>query len=208
MIDNWYHFLLHLHLKLNMHVFSGRRRLEVRCHGARQVILIQSYIAKVNTYPFSGLDISQIYHRNCRQDSPVDFQLCLRRRHLRDHPGCSQVTPMLFLIPIINQSCWEVIIFISSLYDTRKPIDIIVSKISKRKLLPAPPQLDLVEQTFSYWEKRTDSKLSKIREGLDRKDLPIVPNPTPYKKSNPHPNNSRASSIIRVWKNYITYNVR
>ena len=98
LIDHWYHFLLHLHLKLNRHVFSGRRRLEVRCHGARQVILIQSYIAKVNTYPFSGLDISQIYHRNCRQDSPVDFQLCLRRRHLRDHPGCSKVTLMPFFI--------------------------------------------------------------------------------------------------------------
>ena len=37
-----------------------------------------------------------------------------------------------------------------SLYDTRKPIDIIVSKISKRKLLPAPAQLDVIEQTFSY----------------------------------------------------------
>ena len=41
--------------------------------------------------------------------------------------------------------------FNCSLYDTRKPIDIIVSKISKRKLLPAPAQLDVLEQTFSYW---------------------------------------------------------
>merc|ERR1712203_87866 len=43
-----------------------------------------------------------------------------------------------------------IILVAPSLYDTRKPIDIIVSKISKRKLLPAPPQLDVIEQTFSY----------------------------------------------------------
>ena len=102
----------------HLYVFSGRRRLEIRCHGARQVILIQSYMTKVpfclvtlNTYSFSGLNICKISHRNSRQDSPVDFQLCLRRRHLRDHSGCSKVTlmpflilfsSMLFLILIIN----------------------------------------------------------------------------------------------------------
>ena len=36
----------------------------------------------------------------------------------------------------------------SSLYDTRKPIDIMISKISKKKLLPAP--VDLVQETFSF----------------------------------------------------------
>jgi len=55
----------------------------------------------------------------------------------------------IFSFACVAGTC-GIILVAPSLYDTRKPIDIIVSKISKRKLLPAPPQLDLVEQTFSY----------------------------------------------------------
>lgn len=41
-----------------------------------------------------------------------------------------------------------IILVAPSLYDTRKPIDIMISKISKKKLLPAP--VDLVQETFSF----------------------------------------------------------
>jgi len=39
-----------------------------------------------------------------------------------------------------------IILVAPSLYDTRKPLDVMVSKISKRKLLPPP--MDLVQQSF------------------------------------------------------------
>jgi len=55
----------------------------------------------------------------------------------------------IFSFACVAGTC-GIILVAPSLYDTRKPIDIIVSKISKRKLLPAPAQLDVIEQTFSY----------------------------------------------------------
>jgi len=55
----------------------------------------------------------------------------------------------IFSFACVAGTC-GIILVAPSLYDTRKPIDIIVSKISKRKLLPAPAQLDVLEQTFSY----------------------------------------------------------
>merc|ERR1711994_1107229 len=55
----------------------------------------------------------------------------------------------IFSFACVARTC-GIILVAPSLYDTRKPIDIIVSKISKRKLLPAPAQLDVLEQTFSY----------------------------------------------------------
>jgi len=52
----------------------------------------------------------------------------------------------IFSFACVAGTC-GIILVAPSLYDTRMPIDIMVSKISKRKLLPAP--MDLVQQTFS-----------------------------------------------------------
>lgn len=53
----------------------------------------------------------------------------------------------IFSFACVAGTC-GIILVAPSLYDSRLPLDIRVSKISKRKLLPAP--MDLVQQTFSY----------------------------------------------------------
>ena len=48
---------------------------------------------------------------------------------------------------IINKKDIDIIF---SLYDTKTPLDILVSKISKRKLLPVPAEL-LYKTVWFYW---------------------------------------------------------
>ena len=51
----------------------------------------------------------------------------------------------LFSFACVAGTC-GIILVAPSLYDTRMPLDILVSKISKRKLLPAP--VELIQRSF------------------------------------------------------------
>ena len=54
----------------------------------------------------------------------------------------------LFSFACVAGTC-GIILVAPSLYDTRMPLDILVSKISKRKLLPAP--VELIQRSFLQW---------------------------------------------------------
>ena len=50
------------------------------------------------------------------------------------------------LLWLFSFACVGIILVAPSLYDTRMPLDILVSKISKRKLLQAP--VELIQRSF------------------------------------------------------------
>ena len=54
----------------------------------------------------------------------------------------------IFSVACIAGTC-GIILVAPSLYDTRTPLDILVSKISKRELLPAP--VELIQRSYLKW---------------------------------------------------------